>query len=458
MASDNVTLTRPKRASRRRGRDSREQRWVWGLFSGPGIVTLILLFIVPFYVVIAIAAGTPRHLRVARAGLESRCTGALRISRPIFHDLVGRGAFIGPTFVRTVVYVVIASILSLVIAYPTAYFVTRWAGRRKVMFLVLLIAPFWVSYMMRMLAWIDLLQTNGYINKVLGDLHITSQPVNWLGGKASTVIFGLVYGYIPYLILVLYAGTGPDRPAAARGRSRPRAEPVAHLHASHPAAEPPDDHDRDADHGAADDGRLLHQPAALGHAADGDDRQPHRRSALHAGAAAPGERSVAAAARRATAADGVLRVPDLRQLGQDRLMAVDTPTRVAPRRRGPGETVSAPTPRRRKPPWRNPWRHAWFLEGFTWLYLIWSIVPIGLAVLFSFNKGKSQSVWQGFSLRWYITDPVNSVLHGAVYHQAVIQTLRLSALTTVITVPFGRGVRASASTGGVRGPRPRSTS
>ncbi len=86
---------------------------------------------------------------------------------------------------------------------------------------------------------------------------------------------------------------------------------------------------------------------------------------------------------------------------------------------------------------RNPWRHPWFLEGFTWLYLIWSLVPIGIAVLFSFNKGKSQSVWQGFSLRWYFKDPVNSVLHNPQLHAAVIQTVRLSVLTTVIAVPLG---------------------
>jgi len=60
--------------------------------------------------------------------------------------------------------------------------------------------------MMRMLAWIDLLQTDGYINRALLNLHLISQPVNWLGGKSLTVILGLVYGYIPYLILVLYAG------------------------------------------------------------------------------------------------------------------------------------------------------------------------------------------------------------------------------------------------------------
>jgi spermidine/putrescine transport system permease protein len=86
---------------------------------------------------------------------------------------------------------------------------------------------------------------------------------------------------------------------------------------------------------------------------------------------------------------------------------------------------------------RNPWGHPWFLEGFTWLYLLWSIVPIALAVLFSFNDGKSQSVWQGFSWRWYFSDPVNSVLHDPQLRLAVIQTLRLSAYTTLIAIPLG---------------------
>ncbi len=94
-------------------------------------------------------------------------------------------------------------------------------------------------------------------------------------------------------------------------------------------------------------------------------------------------------------------------------------------------------PTRSLPRLRNPWGHPWFLEGFTWLYLIWSLVPIGLAVLFSFNNGKSQSTWQGFSWRWYFTDPVNSVLHDPQLHAAVIQTVRLSVYTTVIAVPLG---------------------
>jgi spermidine/putrescine transport system permease protein len=104
-----------------------------------------------------------------------------------------------------------------------------------------------------------------------------------------------------------------------------------------------------------------------------------------------------------------------------------------------GRPVARSPVARRVPPWRNPWRRPWVLEGFTWLYLAWSILPIFMAVLFSFNNGKSQSSWQGFSMRWYTGDPLNSVLHNPTLRSAVEQTLRLSLLTTLITVPIGVG-------------------
>ena len=97
----------------------------------------------------------------------------------------------------------------------------------------------------------------------------------------------------------------------------------------------------------------------------------------------------------------------------------------------------ATAPARRTWPWRNPWRHPWFLEGFTWLYLLWSLAPIVIAVLFSFNKGKSQATYQGLSLRWYWGDPVNSVFHTPQLQSAVFTTLKLSAYTTLIAVPIG---------------------
>jgi spermidine/putrescine transport system permease protein len=86
---------------------------------------------------------------------------------------------------------------------------------------------------------------------------------------------------------------------------------------------------------------------------------------------------------------------------------------------------------------RNPWRHPWFLEGFTWLYLIWSLAPIALAVLFSFNKGKSQAAYQGLSWRWYWGDKVNSIWYNPQLHSAMFTTLKFSAITTLITVPLG---------------------
>jgi spermidine/putrescine transport system permease protein len=103
----------------------------------------------------------------------------------------------------------------------------------------------------------------------------------------------------------------------------------------------------------------------------------------------------------------------------------------------PSASAAARTGFGRLVPRPNPWRHPWFLEGFTWLYLIWSLVPVGLAVLFSFNNGKSQSFWQGFSWRWYFGDKVNSVWYNPDLHAAVVQTIRLSVYTTLICVPLG---------------------
>ena len=98
---------------------------------------------------------------------------------------------------------------------------------------------------------------------------------------------------------------------------------------------------------------------------------------------------------------------------------------------GQTETASRGRPR------GNPWRRPWAMEGFTWLYIIWSIVPIAIAVLFSFNKGASQATWQGFSTKWYVGNQVTSVLHNPSLHQAVIQTLILAVVTTLICVPIG---------------------
>lgn len=85
----------------------------------------------------------------------------------------------------------------------------------------------------------------------------------------------------------------------------------------------------------------------------------------------------------------------------------------------------------------SPWRHAWFLEGFTWLYLVWMIVPIIVAVIFSFNSSKSTSAWRGFSTQWWSGNPNTSVLSNPEMQHAIYQSLILAGLTTLITVPIG---------------------
>jgi spermidine/putrescine transport system permease protein len=98
-----------------------------------------------------------------------------------------------------------ASALCLAIGYPVAWFVARYGGRRKALLLVLLIAPFWISYMMRLLAWVNLLATDGLVNRGLTGAGLLARPFGWLDGQPVTVVSGLVYGYVPYMILVLFA-------------------------------------------------------------------------------------------------------------------------------------------------------------------------------------------------------------------------------------------------------------
>lgn len=85
----------------------------------------------------------------------------------------------------------------------------------------------------------------------------------------------------------------------------------------------------------------------------------------------------------------------------------------------------------------DPWRRRWGFESIVWVYIAWSLFPVLIAVLFSFNAGRSRTAWQGFSLRWWFEDPVESLLHNPDLRRAVIQSLKLSLSAVVIAVPLG---------------------
>jgi spermidine/putrescine transport system permease protein len=87
--------------------------------------------------------------------------------------------------------------------------------------------------------------------------------------------------------------------------------------------------------------------------------------------------------------------------------------------------------------WASPWRPPRILAAITVVYLIWSLLPVIIAVIFSFNAGKSRTMWQGFSMRWYYGDPIRSIWHDESLHTALTHTLVLGVLATVVTIPLG---------------------
>ncbi|MGH2723823.1 MAG: ABC transporter permease [Actinomycetota bacterium] len=86
---------------------------------------------------------------------------------------------------------------------------------------------------------------------------------------------------------------------------------------------------------------------------------------------------------------------------------------------------------------RNPWGQPRFLSIWTWLFIIWSLVPVVIAVVFSFNAGRSRSAWQGFSLRWWYSDPDLSIWNDPSMRSAMFQSLKLAAANMLIATPLG---------------------
>jgi spermidine/putrescine transport system permease protein len=88
------------------------------------------------------------------------------------------------------------------------------------------------------------------------------------------------------------------------------------------------------------------------------------------------------------------------------------------------------------PPWRNPWRRPYVLAAITWLYILWSLLPVLIAVQFSFNDGRSRSTWQGFSTQWYCCAE-GSVGEDPSLLLALQNSLILAAATVLVATPLG---------------------
>jgi ABC-type spermidine/putrescine transport system permease subunit I len=210
VAEATVGDTKPSRRSRRkalaaarRERSAWLPRWFWPSFAAPATLWLLLFFILPFYTIIAVAFGTVDVFRNPFPVWQPWYWTSQYVGQ-VWSQIFGSSAYLQPVFIRTLFFVAIASGICLVFGYAIAYYTARYAGKYRTLVLILLVSPFWISYLMRMLAWVNLLNDQGYVNLVLEKLHLISSPVPWLEGRDLTVILGLVYGYMPYMILPIF--------------------------------------------------------------------------------------------------------------------------------------------------------------------------------------------------------------------------------------------------------------
>lgn len=116
-----------------------------------------------------------------------------------------------PALRRSLLYAGCSTGLAILLGYPLAYFIALRAGRRRSFFLVLLMLPFWTSYLVRTYAWMTLLQTEGVLNSVLLGLGLIGEPVQMLN-TSGAVILGLTYCFLPFATLPIYVSLeGLDR-------------------------------------------------------------------------------------------------------------------------------------------------------------------------------------------------------------------------------------------------------
>ena len=156
----------------------------------PGLGWLLLFFLVPLLFILVVSFG------------ERDRFGAVLFNAPSLRSYVRAldPGFI-PTILNSLKYAVATTVLSIAIAYPMAYAIARYGGRRKALLLVLVMLPFWTSWVIRTYAWMILLRDNGVLNGVLGAFGLG--PVSILNTDVA-VVLGMTYGFLPFTILPLY--------------------------------------------------------------------------------------------------------------------------------------------------------------------------------------------------------------------------------------------------------------
>jgi putrescine transport system permease protein len=166
---------------------------------------LVVFFLVPFGLVALISLshaviGQPPYAPVI----------SFEGSRPTFQGGVQSYAFLlsEPLYVKALLgslrIALVTTLLCIVIAYPMAYAIARASERYRTVLLLAVVLPFWTSFLIRIYAWMGLLRDNGIVNQVLLDLGLVHAPLRIINTDVAVYV-GIVYAYLPFMILPLYA-------------------------------------------------------------------------------------------------------------------------------------------------------------------------------------------------------------------------------------------------------------
>src|SRR5712692_5894910 len=174
---------------------------LWRLLLVPGALWLVLLFVAPFGIVIAVSLGTTDIL-----------------GRPIYgfyienYQQVFDPLFI-PVILRSIAFALSTTVLCLLIGYPVAYMIARYGGRFRNLLVVLIILPWFADYLVRIYAWFVILGDEGVVNGLLRAIGMHGNPPVILLNTSFSVVGGLVYDYLPFMILPIYASLERMDPA-----------------------------------------------------------------------------------------------------------------------------------------------------------------------------------------------------------------------------------------------------
>jgi putrescine transport system permease protein len=207
------------------------------IFAGPARLAAIapylwmaLFFLVPFGFVLKIslsqtAVAQPPYLPVFdfTQGFAAIKDAFAALSLDNYKLLISDNLYI-LSYLRSLVVAAVSTAILLVIGYPIAYAMARLPQRWQGIAMMLVIVPFWTSFLIRIYAWINILQHDGLLNQILLALHVVSTPVVWLSTD-SAMYLGIVYSYLPFMILPLYATLAKMDPALSEAANDLGASP-----------------------------------------------------------------------------------------------------------------------------------------------------------------------------------------------------------------------------------------